>query len=682
MSNTTQSWNPNGPSLTSSVVNSITAINMTDYTMLSVSPPGNFTQKTYPNYLFLTAEITATVSVWSPMLVVYFQAYNSTIKFSPDVCTEISAHAGSQSPYSSTIPPSCFEADCASLALRPQQGVSSKNNCKQDIMTYCDIAYSPPPYTSRTETDKYLLTNNNTACYCYTSVLPPVNQRNPGNPGGMCFDSACSNSTVDVRALFGLTDNVCKGYCQEVYDWLHATGSDQPGNANELDAQRFSTICGTNFQPYTSATWNTSIIVIGLVTTVLVGLLIFSICKYKAYSTTKTTVLIIAGCILLLGLTFFFGKDMAGIFGGCVNGNMTCKSRISKIKIPTSFCTFQINCECQSDEDCPGSCVCASGSCAPLNGSRPTKVIQERKVNIIILVITIISLIVLPLIIIYLHRDYHWNISKGLFSGILGAFIIIPLVYVIYLIFKKYNKTVFTGPCCTPKCENKECGPDGCGGLCPKPGSIFPCASCDDNGQCVNPIPGSYQIIYHDPNTGKVSALSMSSGLTGGYKLEMVPVVNNTFPQPAPSVIYKNSMTSFPQDLHWNYDGTNLTWHSDTGVVTTYDNTGTLFTHNYCDQSACMYCSDPEDPNTCKEMSGGYASGCGIFGNLNTQFVLGQDGSLQAIIGGNTVYLAPAGNELGIPTVVSNDDIRAYGWNYISFSPQSATFEPVTKKGC
>ena len=28
MSNTTQSWNPNGPSLTSSVVNSITAINI------------------------------------------------------------------------------------------------------------------------------------------------------------------------------------------------------------------------------------------------------------------------------------------------------------------------------------------------------------------------------------------------------------------------------------------------------------------------------------------------------------------------------------------------------------------------------------------------------------------------------------------------------------------------------
>jgi len=74
-----------------------------------------------------------------------------------------------------------------------------------------------------------------------------------------------------------------------------------------------------------------------------------------------------------------------------------------------------------------------------------------------------------------------------------GAIVVDPLVDPHYYLFR-FSNQVFE-PACTPDCEGKECGDDGCGGNCP-PGCGVD-EICNDSGQCEPaPQPWNISTVY------------------------------------------------------------------------------------------------------------------------------------------------------------------------------------------
>ena len=130
-------------------------------------------------------------------------------------------------------------------------------------------------------------------------------------------------------------------------------------------------------------------------------------------------------------LTWFLSKEYAGK-GLCNGKNYECLSGITNRKISSSFCNVILPCECQFEQDCSSECSCRSGNCFPKTGTRPTKTVKVRKVNIILVIFSIIVLIILPIILIYLHDDFHWKISKLSYSILIITLCLFPLIYIIY----------------------------------------------------------------------------------------------------------------------------------------------------------------------------------------------------------------------------------------------------------
>lgn len=480
-------WTTGGPSFINPNVNSFCAIQLIDkngqqnYQVVLDIVPSEWNAENYGNCLFGTAQVLAEVNTWSPMLVAYFTSLNSTISFSKNTCQVIASQCGEGCIEKSTIPTGCFSTLC-----------TDPNSCKETLANYCSLVYDPPNNILSSETDNLLVTNNNSNCLCYTSTLPPAINYTPGNLAAMCFDSNCNPS---LRGDFGLDDSTCSKYCNTVWGWMNSTNpATQSQNQEYMDWVRFKTICGDNFKPYTPSSLNKSVLISGILVSILIIALIFSICKHLQISQVKMWILIVVFFLFFLGITIFLSKDLAGL-SSCDGKNFVCTSKITKKNIPKEFCNFVLNCECESDQDCPGNCVCASTTCKPQTGSRPYKNVTVRQSNIP-LATTCISLgIIIPTTLIYLHDDYHWKIDKKYFSLFVISLGIVLICIGLYAIFKKATQQIFTSACCSPNCEDKECGEDGCGGSCGN------CASgtCM-NGKCEKiidgcPYPGSENIV-------------------------------------------------------------------------------------------------------------------------------------------------------------------------------------------
>lgn len=111
---------------------------------------------------------------------------------------------------------------------------------------------------------------------------------------------------------------------------------------------------------------------------------------------------IIAAIVLIVGilLTLFLSWDLSGT-AVCDGNKSICLSKIFNKTLPAEFCEENAQpCECVSDQDCKkiGCSRCINGLCIPFSGTRKKTVIKTRKLNISILVFSIISAILLPMI--------------------------------------------------------------------------------------------------------------------------------------------------------------------------------------------------------------------------------------------------------------------------------------------
>jgi hypothetical protein len=578
-------WKPNGPGLVNPTVDFVSAIQLVDnagnpsYDLTSNIDPNTFTPANYPNYIFGTVQITAQVSVWSPMLVVYFQVFDSSITFDQPTCQLIAQSAGINSPNGSTMPVGCFQQDC---------DTGNENACKQAVTSFCQINYNPPPYVSSTFTEQYLITQNYVNCTCYTSHLPPNTQEYAGNPAGMCFDQNCNVN--DFRSYFGLTDTVCQQYCNQAWQWFNSPDPTQLTAAPQnMDWTRYNNICGQNYTPLTPATINKDVLISGIVISVLVGMLVFSFLKHRKSGTTSIVISVVLTVCIFLGLTGFLSRDLAGI-SDCENKKFVCLSRITKKPIPEQFCNYKSVCECELDSDCASStsnCVCVSGICTPQVGTRKTKVIKVRNPNVILIVLGFITGIVLPLTLLYLYEDYHWGISKKVFIPIVLFLGLASISYATYLIFAKRNETVLDGPCtsdkpCTPDCPTGySCVAGNCLPECSPP--CGPGYSCIDS-KCVCADPCGDKVCGQDGC--KNSCGTCPQGTTCAPYGECLPYFSfsaniNSINYTLASINIGNIVLAIPPIMGSNPQNTTL-WDYD-------EKLGVLFAHN-TDQA--LYFSD------------------------------------------------------------------------------------------
>ena len=485
------------PTLTNAFLQTYSAIQFQDsngnpfYSYTSGISPQGFGNS---NSIFATAQYIATVNSWSPMLVIYFANTFQNVSFDSGTCTAIGQQIN-------TIPVKCNQ-------------VCQGSTCIDNIKDFCGVNYTPPSFISATAA-KLLYSILSEDCICYSSLLAPAGQGyNDGNPASMCFDQNCSPT---FRSIFGLNDSLCRGYCVEVDEWVQGNSM---RDSDYLDRKRFEQICG-EVPLTTPVQYNSSVMVTGIVTTILGGLLTFSICKHRNYSSGKTLLITFLITLIIACATAFFTRDLAGC-GFCNTDQkpykFECQSRITKVKLPNQFCNFQETCECLGDADCPNGCTCAGSLCIPPSGQRNYITVNKTRPNIVMIVLTVIISVCFPAALIYLYEDYHWPIPKSLFIGgvlLLGA---LGLGYMVYSATKKYPEKVLQGSCsatgpvngclggcptgytcdnsgncvCSTPCGGKKCGTGGCGISC----GTCPAGYVCNNGECVGPT--SFNIQYTD----------------------------------------------------------------------------------------------------------------------------------------------------------------------------------------
>lgn len=496
----------NIPDLTviNSVVEGYSAIQVIDengnpsYVLVSNINPNFFNSIYYNGYIFSSAQIICVIEQWSPMLLLFALITNPSLTFSPTVCTKIASQIN-------TIPMKCMET-CGS-------------NCIQQIENFCQISYTPPSNINPILVQQSFFSEGSENCHCYNSFLVPAGQSpSIGNFASMCYSNSCDSN---MKALFGLTDQYCATECQKVGDWAEQGIMKQP---SDFDTSNYVRICG--YIPTTTPnSYNSSVLTTGIVMTILMSMLTFSICKHKNYSGTTTVIITFLVFSIFGGLTGFLTRDLAGI-GFCQSTSdfkykFECQSRLSKISLPSYFCNYQEACECVSNSDCPTGCnICASTFCIPNSGNRQTQIVEQTRPNIVIIIFSVISSVIIPLVLIYFHDDYHWGLSKKIFSLIAITIGIIGLVFTIFQAKKKYSQTVPVGSCnvvnntCNPPCKsneicnnenvcvcndnpclnNQECGTDGCGNSCGTCSTGYVCNP--STRTCIGPV--SFTIGYTD----------------------------------------------------------------------------------------------------------------------------------------------------------------------------------------
>ena len=516
------------PTFINSYLTTYSAIQIIDgnnnpyYGLVTNIEPGSFNSAYYNGYIFAYCQVSTVIQSWSPMLVMYAVLTNPSLTFSQTACSTISTQIH-------TIPLKCYET-CGT-------------NCLQNIDNYCTISYTPPKNINSVLAQQTLFLDSSDQCHCYNSFLVPAGQTpSIGNFASMCFANSCDSK---MKQMFGLTDQDCAQYCQEVGNWAENNDMREPSDFNIPD---FNRICG--YIPQTQPlSYNSSVLSTGIVMTILMTMLTFSICKHKNYSSFKTTLFVFVVFATFSALTGFFTRDLAGT-GFCASTNdfkykFVCQSRLSKISLPSYFCNYQEACECVSNSDCPSGCgICASTFCIPSSGSRQTKVVSKARPNVIMIIFSVISCVILPFVLIYLHDDNHWILSKKVFSVIAILVGIIGLIFTIVQAIKKYKQTVVVGACnvvpntCNPPCGENEvcnnqgvcvcaknpcvlgnqCGTDGCGNSC---GTCATGYTCNETTRtCVGSV--SFSIGYVDSKNNQY--ILTTSAIYPPKNLALIPV--------------------------------------------------------------------------------------------------------------------------------------------------------------
>jgi hypothetical protein len=350
--------------------------------------------------MLLYFEVTAEILEWSPTLIIYAKTF-SNMSFSP-ICNKLEAQ----------FPKIPIPIECLNIS---------------NMNSYCDTYING--YISSETINLYLANNSSVTCNCYTSSLGPADESQINNTASMCFSTNCTND----KTLFGLDDLKCKNYCPTVWAWFNENNPNAqlPSNPSEMDWVKFKKLCNYNFTPYLNQQINKTVLILGVLVTLVCTFYVFSFCNYNKYNITIKILISIIIFTLFSILTWSLAKNYAGN-GQCedtsTGSKFVCKNQKGNI-IPDQFCSSIIQCECTQDSDCNfinnGQCV--SNVCFTNNdmGSRVKKDVTNSDVNISYLVASLITFILLP-ISIYMFigndtvRNYIYTISFSLlFVGVL-----------------------------------------------------------------------------------------------------------------------------------------------------------------------------------------------------------------------------------------------------------------------
>lgn len=299
------------------------------------------------DYYIIGRVYTLPVVRLSPILV-YFSRTN--IPLTSSTCPIITKGTN-QLPmacYNSECLPTPPPKDCVSYIINRCAGSTLQTNLPRESNILWNIS-------------KYLVLPESSACDCYNTNLPPTVISDSMRLAGMCFTGSCASNQSIIES-FGLTDEYCRGYCGDVYDWLTSKDPSKRSQLpNVLDVQRYQKLCGR----YTPTERKFNYYILGG------GLLLSIIVSFSIYLPTKKWLLAIGVGLILSGLSSFLSYDLNGV-PYCKGTTPSCQSKITHINIPNQLCSYSMGCECGIGlPQCPG--VCTNGICiASLEPLRPS----------------------------------------------------------------------------------------------------------------------------------------------------------------------------------------------------------------------------------------------------------------------------------------------------------------------
>jgi hypothetical protein len=280
-----------------------------------------------------------TITRWSPNLLYLFYATYPNLQFTETFCKTIQDQT-------LQVPVQCYNNSCTEAFTE---------QCRQLIESYCtrDTLYTSGFTGINFEVRDFFLQAGSAQCLCYnTGLTPPIVPS--GNRPGMCFTESCTSNPAMSQA-FGLTDEFCSNYCGEIYSWL--TSSDPATrslNPVVLDRARYQRLCGEYNPEVTARKLNYYILGIGLVISLIIGVILGALTKWW----------IGLGLGLILGfISVFLSYDLNGV-PGCSEKESICRTKITRIKIPLSWCPYEIGCECDNfGGRCEDGSLCLAGKC-------------------------------------------------------------------------------------------------------------------------------------------------------------------------------------------------------------------------------------------------------------------------------------------------------------------------------
>ena len=131
---------------------------------------------------------------------------------------------------------------------------------------------------------------------------------------------------------------------------------------------------------------------------------------YKVGRKKTIITMLCVGCAMISLLVIFVVDSMGQTSCGSDNKTPTCKGKIFGWGLPHDFCNFMSACECQTDSDCVGGCMCVSQMCLPgsedasgkTNETQYSHTSHWKLVLLIVILCICIGLFVLS---IYIFKD-------------------------------------------------------------------------------------------------------------------------------------------------------------------------------------------------------------------------------------------------------------------------------------
>lgn len=417
-------------SVGNTLIGSMNALNL--QTMKpDVVDPATYGAGKYPYHVPMNVSITVTINNWTPMLLVYFLTWSGTNK--PDMTSDNICQIMSQD--TNLITKDCFDKQPFTTTL---------------YKTFCKYNYQPPNYTGIASINNSgLLTSYDKFCGCLSEGVSPVHSSN--TLAGECFSMSCA--TPELIEKLNLTNQTCQPFCSIVTSWMtNVDKTQQPRNPADFSSQRYEQICGGSLNPLTPSQYNTKFITTAIPVAIMAAMTVFALVKHRNYQ-TSTAVIIAIASLCLMGYGIYDLSMLLAGFPVCNGNKFECRSvQANKnndvLVLPDSFCDRILACECYfGGPACPDGCSCQSNVCYPKNGIRPIKEYSARRINWALFISGLLSGILFPLLLWYLHDDYHWPISKRTFLIIVFTIGAVIIAYTLYSNLKKETMHEYAAPC-------------------------------------------------------------------------------------------------------------------------------------------------------------------------------------------------------------------------------------------